>query len=566
MPTTRIGTLTAQSIGVHRKPGANPMTLKRLSVAGARRASIDDMMTGDSSSSSSNTATLVRRRPLIREGSVRVKYGLRWSRTHAQLRGSVLFLGDTAHEVSGATLKNEREFRVQLVGEERLLKVRSDTADEWARALTRAAMTPPTTSNFSVLKAIGRGGGGEVYLVRRKDNSRLYAMKVVQKIDAFSSASTLRHALDERLCLELARSSPFIVRLEHAFQDERALYHVTEFCRGGDLRQALQRHPKRRFTEKESRRIFAQLVLAVQHLHSLDILYRDLKPDNVLLSEDGQDVRLCDFGLAKILTNGRFGRTRSFCGTSQFMAPEMVRHRSYGIAVDLWGLGALFYQVLIGHAPFNDIRSDVTNRRNQAHEIYDRIQLDDLILPNWLSDSARDMLTGLLHKREEDRWNMSDLIECSFFDETDWDALLEEGRMKRLRRQSGNGRAGGVGESSANIEQVMTNFATKNLTNLKAFKDEEISELKQHANIRKLRQLGGGLMKKPNSTDIVGFGFSDTSAMVSSSEITDEEEDISDKISPLKIEELDDFPSFRSFSKLKWRPRSSTSKYIYTEF
>ncbi len=499
-------------------------------------------------------ATLVRRRPLLREGPVRVRCGLRWSRAHAQLRGSVLFLGEAAHEVSGATQKNEREFRVHLVGEEKPLKLRSDTAEDWTRALVRASMTPPSTSNFDLLKPLGRGGGGEVYLVRRTGESRLFAMKVVRKIDAFSSSSSLRHALDERLCLELARSSPFIVRLEHAFQDERALYHVTEFCRGGDLRQALHRHPKGRFSETEARRLFAQLVLAVQHLHSLDILYRDLKPDNVLLSSDGQDVRLCDFGLAKVLTNGRFGRTKSFCGTSQFMAPEMVRHRSYGISVDLWGLGALFYRVLVGHAPFSDVRPDIENRRNEAHEVYDRIQLDDLSVPGWLSQSAQEMLTGLLQKREEDRWNMSDLFESTFFADVDWDVLLEEGRMNRLRRDH---------DDAVSIGEATMNFDTEHLSGMKAF--DNSSTLQDRPDNRKRHMFG--LAKKPSATDIVGFGFSDTTTMVSSSEITEEDDEPVETVSPLKIEEVDEFPSFRSLTKLRWRPRTSTlPKYMYTEF
>lgn len=251
------------------------------------------------------------------------------------------------------------------------------------------------------------------------------AMKVVQKHDAFYSDGSLRHAVDERLVLGLVKEFPFVITLTHAFQTDTALYMVSHFCPGGDLRTMLKRQRHGRMPEQRARGIMAQLVLALEHLHSLNVIYRDVKPGNVLLSADG-DVRLCDFGLSKVITGGRSGRTKSFCGSTAYMSPQIINARSYGIATDMWSLGALFFTMLVGRTPFEKASAAMAADNDVAH-IEKRIVTEEPKYPSFLSKPATDMIAGLLRKNEEERTKMKDLKKSMFFVGVDWTAILEEG-------------------------------------------------------------------------------------------------------------------------------------------
>lgn len=297
---------------------------------------------------------------------------------------------------------------------------------KWLSALLAVTTSKQSRlSDFDVVAPVGKGGGGAVYLVREKggDGTPL-AMKVVQKHDAFYSDGSLRHALDERLVLELVRGFPFVVRLTHAFQTEKALYMVSDFYSGGDLKTLLRRQSGSRLPEEQARKIMAQIILAIEHIHSLNCIYRDLKPENILLTPDGE-VRLCDFGLSKVLSTGRFGRTKSFCGSTSYMSPQVVTGKPYGIATDMWSMGSLFYRMLVGRTPFE--QTELLGARNDSHEVQKRIQLDDPKFPSFLSPAAREMLEALLRKSESERMNLQDLKESVFFRDVDWNAVLEEG-------------------------------------------------------------------------------------------------------------------------------------------
>lgn len=311
---------------------------------------------------------------------------------------------------------------------------------DWVRALTAVAMVPiPRLAHFSVLCPIGKGGGGEVYVVRDSRDSRAppLAMKVVQKHAAFASPATLRRALDERLALELVRGFPFIVRLTHAFQTATALYMATTYCPGGDLRGLLRRTRAGRLSEATAKPLLAQIVLALEHVHSLQILFRDLKPENVLLSAQG-DVRLCDFGLCKILppTTRRPVRARSFCGSTMYMSPQIVSAKPYGFATDLWSLGALFFRVLVGRAPFEQ-PPGIIGARNDAPDVHARIIADTPVIPTFISPEARQLLLGLLRKHEEERFTLQQVKRSTYFADIDWNDILEQG-YKRASPSKGS--------------------------------------------------------------------------------------------------------------------------------
>ncbi|OSX68456.1 hypothetical protein BU14_2770s0001, partial [Porphyra umbilicalis] len=204
---------------------------------------------------------------------------------------------------------------------------------------------------------------GSVFAAVDAATGEAVALKVVQKYDAYASDGSLRHAVDERLVLELAAGgSPYVLQLRHAFQTAGGLYLVSEWCGGGDLRSALRRRPGGTLTRAEGVRLLSQLAVAIGYLHRLGVVHRDIKAENVMLAsappvgaDGGPDLsaavlRLGDMGLAKKLPAGRHGRTRSFCGTDEYMAPEVVLGTPYGAAVDWWSFGVLAARLLTGRS------------------------------------------------------------------------------------------------------------------------------------------------------------------------------------------------------------------------
>jgi hypothetical protein len=179
--------------------------------------------------------------------------------------------------------------------------------------------------DFDVMNVIGKGGFGKVLLVQRKPERTLLAMKVMDK--AFILQQEQQSHINSELAVMKQVQHPFIVRLECAFQNPTSLFLVLEFMVGGDLYVTMQRMPQKRFTEAQARFVAAELVLALTHLHSLDIVFRDLKPENVLFDRVGH-IRLADFGLAKQDASASLRDTT--CGTPLYLSPEAIRGMSDG--------------------------------------------------------------------------------------------------------------------------------------------------------------------------------------------------------------------------------------------
>ncbi|CAN8069318.1 unnamed protein product [Agarophyton chilense] len=481
---------------------------------------------------------LLRRLPQTLTGPARLRRRKRlfreWALATVSLRGSALIILARGTQRVISTIDVHHVSHTTPSPTVALVTVRSSTAislhlrfdndaTAWLDALYAVvdARAPPL-SHFRVLAPIGKGGGGEVYLVNERDDEhavaphRPLALKVVQKHDAFHSDGSLRHVLDERLVMELVRGFPFVVNLTHAFQTDKALYMVSDFCQGGNLKTVLNKAPRRRLSEPQARRYMSQIILAIEHIHSLNVIYRDVKPENVLLDANG-NVRLCDFGLSKMLSTGRFGRTKSFCGSTSYMSPQIVTGKWYGIGTDLWSLGALFYRMLVGYAPFDD-HSNKYSGRNDASEIEKRIQLDDVRYPSFLSDAAMEMLSGLLKKKEEERMNLQDLKEALFFEDVDWEGVLDEGYQSAAALETR--------PSEQGFE--VGNFDTKRLQSHGIrLEDEELQPRKRKAHsaggdgalrsafkarrpsrlAMRLRH-GSDLPKVQNATSVVGFGYS----------------------------------------------------------
>jgi tRNA A-37 threonylcarbamoyl transferase component Bud32 len=195
-----------------------------------------------------------------------------------------------------------------------------------------------TVADFDLLKIVGKGAFGKVMLVRKKnsqDEGKVYAMKVLRK-DVIAAKGQIEHTKSERDILFEVRH-PYIVRLRYAFQSDDKLYLVTDYYNGGTLFYHLRK--SRHFTEERARFYAAELLSALDHLHKLNIIYRDLKLENVLMDHQGH-LALTDFGLSKQNIDVTGGAT-TFCGTAEYIAPELLKGQKYGPAVDWWSFGIL---------------------------------------------------------------------------------------------------------------------------------------------------------------------------------------------------------------------------------
>lgn len=271
------------------------------------------------------------------------------------------------------------------------------------------------TKDFELLRVLGQGSFGKVFLVRKvrgADVGTLYAMKVLKKA-TLKVRDRVRTKLERNILAEV--SHPFIVKLQYAFQTEGKLYLILDFQRGGDLFTRLAKEVM--FTEEDVKFYLAELALALHHLHSLGIIYRDLKPENILLDSDGH-IAVTDFGLCK---EGFEKKAYSFCGTVEYMAPEVVNRKGHDVAADWWSYGVLMFEMLTGKLPFSgEDRKDTMNQILKA-----RLQM-----PAFLSPEAQSLLRVLFKRNPANRLcsgpNSIEDLKCHpFFGNIDWVKLID---------------------------------------------------------------------------------------------------------------------------------------------
>lgn len=285
-----------------------------------------------------------------------------------------------------------------------------------------------SVDSFDLLKVLGTGAYGKVYLVKKKDGfhkGKLFAMKVLKKATIVQKAKTTEHTMTERQVLEAVRRCPFLVTLHWAFQTESKLHLVMDYISGGELFTHL--YQRDRFTEDEARIYIAEIVIAIEHLHKLGIIYRDIKLENILLDAQGHVV-LTDFGLSKDFTSSDMNeRAYSFCGTIEYMAPEVVNGDDNGHdkAVDWWSLGVLMYELITGASPFT-----VDGEKNSQSEISKRITSKEPPIPVSFSKEARDLVLKLLCKNPHLRIgsgasNANEIKKHPFFKNLNWDNVYQ---------------------------------------------------------------------------------------------------------------------------------------------
>ncbi|PAA60706.1 hypothetical protein BOX15_Mlig030058g1 [Macrostomum lignano] len=285
--------------------------------------------------------------------------------------------------------------------------------------LVNASRGKVAPKDFELLKVLGKGGYGKVFLARKADGTdrgTIYAMKVLKKASLVRNQKDTAHTKSERSILESIRH-PFLVQLHYAFQTPGRLYLILEYLPGGELFSQLEREGV--FNEQTARFYMCELALAIGHLHYQGIVYRDLKPENILLTKSGH-VKLTDFGLSKEAVND--GTTNTFCGTIEYMAPEVIMRVGHGRAVDWWSLGTLMFDMLSGGPPFSGDNRKLT---------IERILRAKLNVPPYLTNEAKSLLRGLLQKQVVDRLgsgptDVEEIKKHSFFRHIDWQRVFNK--------------------------------------------------------------------------------------------------------------------------------------------
>lgn len=248
--------------------------------------------------------------------------------------------------------------------------------------------------------------------VKKKGGDKIYAMKIIEK-KLIANEQQLSCLVAEKTIM--LNDNPFLVHLHYSFQTDDKLYFVMDVIPGGDLASHLDL--KSKFSEEEVRFIIAEIILALEHLHSCGIVYRDLKLENVLLDREGH-VCLVDFGMAKEL--GESQNTHTLCGTPTYLAPEVLEGEAYGIQIDWWSLGVVIFELFTGCSPFDD---------DDLPSIINNILKNPIIIPDEIPPYAQDLVSKLLQRDPKKRMCCSEqgtaeIQAHPFFRDINWGKLM----------------------------------------------------------------------------------------------------------------------------------------------
>ena len=269
-------------------------------------------------------------------------------------------------------------------------------------------------NSFEILELIGGGSFGKVFKVKLKGTDKIFAMKVLNK-GYLIKKKLLRYAITE--CNVLKQSNcPFIIKLHYSFQTPENLYMILDYCPIGDLSYQIQLNL---FEEDEAKFYIAELILAIEYLHQHDIIYRDLKPENILIDADGH-VKLADFGLAKENVSSNVPN-KTFCGSPQYLSPEMLSKEGTTKSSDIYGIGAILFELISGAPPFFS---------QDENLMYKNISENRLMFPEFFSDELKDLLRKMLDKNPKKRIGIendkSDLKNHEFFRDINWDDIMNK--------------------------------------------------------------------------------------------------------------------------------------------
>ena len=264
-------------------------------------------------------------------------------------------------------------------------------------------------------RILGSGSYGLVYLSRNKINNKYYAIKHMDKLHLNKSLKSLS-GIQTEIDLQSRISHPNIVQILYAHESKKSFDLVMECAFYGSLFDFIRKNKS--LPEEISFKFFIQIVNAIYFLHQNDLIHRDIKPENILLYES-DNVKLCDFGWCVGLNGGQRG---TFCGTTEYMAPEMVNQKVYSKEIDIWSLGVLLYEMLHGHSPF------IPNKpRFNEREVMENIKIHNLKFDKKVSKECKELITHLLDENRKSRFKIEDVFNSSFVKKYEKLALNKSG-------------------------------------------------------------------------------------------------------------------------------------------
>jgi serine/threonine kinase 38 len=318
------------------------------------------------------------------------------------------------------------------VSDEEKLKILSEMRHQESEDL-RKGRQKQTIRDYESIKIIGRGAFGEVHVCREIKTGKIVAIKKIKK-ELLAKKNQIIHVRNEQLFMSKVKS-PWIVELKASFQEDDFLYLVMEFLPGGDFMNLLIEKDK--LTEAEAKFYIAELILAVESIHKLDCIHRDIKPDNILIDKNGH-IKLSDFGLAKVsdklyeqntVKDTNFNPKKlthkklySCVGTAYYVAPEVLNKKGYGKEIDWWSVGVIFFEMLVGYAPF--CAQDTQEVCFKILNFDKYLQVPSEII---LSDEALDLIKKMINDPGKRLGkNGSDEIKAHpFFKGIDWENIRD---------------------------------------------------------------------------------------------------------------------------------------------
>ncbi|KAL7686618.1 putative cGMP-dependent kinase, protein kinase-like domain superfamily, rmlC-like jelly roll [Plasmopara halstedii] len=273
---------------------------------------------------------------------------------------------------------------------------------------------------LQVLCTLGSGTFGRVKLVQHKSTGTTYALKVLNKASVVAYKQQ-RNALSEKLVMAQC-DHPFLLKLYTTYKDAARLYLLIEFVQGGELFTYLHSTPSSsgRLLNDHARFYASHVLLALEYLHERCIVYRDLKPENLLIDPEGY-LKVVDFGFAKVVDD----RTYTLCGTTEYLAPELVLGKGHNRGVDYWALGILIYEMVVGYSPFAG-SSQIDQMQICRNVVKEKVEF-----PAWVTPSCRDIISKLLERDPTKRLGMTHggaraIRSHSWFAKLDWVATLKK--------------------------------------------------------------------------------------------------------------------------------------------
>ena len=319
------------------------------------------------------------------------------------LQAELVFIDGTASQRFRIFLQNDNNSDILLHAES------IEVAKTWVKLINSAIIVIPslTIDNFDIISVIGRGFYGKVMLCKKKDTDEVFAIKSIQKAKLMENDKHNIVISEKNIMMNI--NHPFIVNLCFAFQTPSKFYLGLEYVPGGELYYHLEKVGA--IDIDDARLYVAEIGLALEYLHSKGIVYRDLKPENVLIDATGH-MKLTDFGLSKHLPKDEEAKT--FCGTAEYLAPEVILQNPYSFPIDIWALGVLTYEMIFGASPFYS---------SNKSKLYSNIVKKEPYFPPELDERISDFISKLLTKDPKMRPTFTQMKSHPFFEGLEWNKI-----------------------------------------------------------------------------------------------------------------------------------------------